>query len=525
MVRAYFQEREQVYALAAWREPWEVNYEEGFLVLDATVAEEERMRAAGFRLEVDLALTRSLGRPPKVETAQTSGIPGYACYRTVEETLATAAGLATIYPQLATWVDAGDSWKKSIAGETGYDIQVLRLTNLAVPGPKPGLFIMSSLHAREYAPAELNTRFAEYLLANYEVDADVTWLLDYHTIHLLFQANPDGRKQAETGLLWRKNVNELYCSPDSISQGADLNRNFPFQWGCCNGSSTNACSEIYRGPSPASEPETRAVASYVRAHFLDQREPELTAPAPPTASGVFLDVHSYGEWVLWPWGFTDLPAPNGQSLTTLGRRLAYFNDYYPSQASGLYPTDGTTDDFAYGELGLAAYTFEVGTAFFQDCATFEEQIWPQNLPALLYAAKVARAPYLLPAGPVVRTLVLQPISGTTTFTLTGKVDDGRYSIQNGIEPVQAIAGARYFLDLPPWVRGALPLPLAALDGSFDSGVEVVSATVDVGSLAPGRHTLFLQGQDADGNWGAVSALFLEVERTFSERVYIPLVSR
>ena len=49
--------------------------------------------------------------------------------------------------------------------------------------------------------------------------------------------------------------------------------------------------------------------------------------------------------------------------STLGRKLAYWNGYTPEQAIGLYPTDGTTTDFVYGELGIAAYTFELGTAF------------------------------------------------------------------------------------------------------------------------------------------------------------------
>ncbi len=58
---------------------------------------------------------------------------------------------------------------------------------------------MSAVHAREYATAELNTRFAEYLIDNYGTNADATWLLDHHEFHFLLQSNPDGRKQAETG--------------------------------------------------------------------------------------------------------------------------------------------------------------------------------------------------------------------------------------------------------------------------------------------------------------------------------------
>lgn len=66
----------------------------------------------------------------------------------------------------------------------------------------------------------------------------------------------------------------------------------------------------------------------------------------------------------------------------------------PSRSKQLafYPTDGTTDDFAYGELGLAAYTFELGTSFFQSCSYFENNLVTWNIPALVYAAKAAQAP-------------------------------------------------------------------------------------------------------------------------------------
>ena len=128
---------------------------------------------------------------------------------------------------------------------------------------------------------------------------------------------------------------------------------------------------------------------YLRAIFPDQRGPNLTDPGPADATGVYIDLHSYAQLVLWPWGFTSTTAPNATALQTLGRKFAYWNSYTPQQAIGLYPTDGTTDDTAYGELGVAAYCFEVGTAFFQSCTSFTNTVWPNNLPPLIYAAKVA----------------------------------------------------------------------------------------------------------------------------------------
>jgi carboxypeptidase T len=96
---------------------------------------------------------------------------------------------------------------------------------------------------------------------------------------------------------------------------------------------------------------------------------------------------------------TTAPSPNASALQTLGRKFAYFNRYTPQQSNVLYGTDGDTTEYAYGTLGIAAYTFELGAAFFQACSNFDGTIYPSNLPALIYAAKVARTPYQTPLGP------------------------------------------------------------------------------------------------------------------------------
>ncbi|KAA0189471.1 hypothetical protein HAZT_HAZT010743 [Hyalella azteca] len=58
--------------------------------------------------------------------------------------------------------------------------------------------------------------------------------------------------------MWRKNRSKAnrYC------YGVDLNRNFGYKHGG-SGSSSNPCSEIYRGPSAFSEPESQALKKAV----------------------------------------------------------------------------------------------------------------------------------------------------------------------------------------------------------------------------------------------------------------------
>ena len=540
MVRAWFGSDDAIREVASWGDHFQTDRKLGFLRLLADPERLEQLRALGFFVEVDATSTGLLRRAEEANRlaaealargeAPQAGIPGFSCYRTVEETFATAQAIVAAHPTLATWIDVGDSWDKVTAGgPAGYDMRVLKLTNSAVPGPKPILFATSAIHAREYTTAELATRFAEQLVNGYGVDADATWLLDQHEIHLLLQTNPDGRKQAEAGDLWRKNTNQNYCGATSTSRGADLNRNFSFQWSCCGGSSSSPCDETYHGLAAGSEPEVQAVQSYLRAIFPDQRGPGYPGGAAPTdATGVYLDIHSYSDLVLWPWGATSTPTDNSVALTTLGRRFAWFTGYYPEQAIGLYPTDGTTDDFAYGDLGVAAFTFELGNNFFEACSSFEGTVLPSNLQALRYAAKVARTPYMTPAGPDALAVAVVPgvIAPGDPVTVTATLNDTHFSNANGSEPTQAIAAAEVDIDLPGttivfvdgfeagdtshWALTAWPVAMSADDGTFDETIEAASTALNTSTLPSGRHLVYVRGRDAAGNWGPVSAAFLTV---------------
>ncbi len=511
VVRIAYHSSEQVRSLAEWADVWEVDTEAGQVIIQVERADFDRLTAEGFKVWLDERHTAQLARLGIPLKGQFTGIPGFPCYRTVEETFAQAQEWVINYPNLATWTDVGDSWEKTQDPQAGWDIYVLKLTQSAIPGPKPIFFANCSIHAREYTTAPLCMNFAEMLIEGYGVDADATWILDHHEVHLMPITNPDGRKMAETGLSWRKNTDNDFCS-NTNSRGVDLNRNFDFQWGCCGGSSGSECSTTFRGPSPASEPELQTLEAYLQSIFPDQRPDDLTTPAAADATGVAIDIHASGELVLWSWGFTSDTAPNGIALQTLGRKLAFYNGHTPQKGIELYVTDGTSKDFYYGTLGVAGLVYELGTQFFESCSYFENSILPGNLPSLLYAAKVARTPYLTPAGPETYGMAVpsQPSAPGDLVTVTATVDDSRYNNSNGTEPSQNIASAEVYVGLAPWETGASALPMAASDGTFDATSEGVEATIDTSGLAPGRHILYVRGSDVAGNVGAVSAVFLDL---------------
>ncbi|NEQ22084.1 MAG: DUF4347 domain-containing protein [Microcoleus sp. SIO2G3] len=458
-----------------------------------------------------------------------NAIPGYTSYRTVEETYSDLSALAEANPDIASWVDIGDSYDKvTPGGSEGYDIYALQLTNQSTNGsePKPVFYVQSAIHAREYSTTEAVTRFAEDLITSYGVDADTTWLLDNFQVHVVPILNPDGRKFAEQGYSWRKNTNPGDNSAPFPTYGVDLNRNYDFLFGQVPGGSSGDPSDLtYRGPFAFSEPESQAARDYLYNILPDQNgATDFGEPAPEQVTGLYFDVHSYGDLILAPYGVASLVPQNLKELETLGRKFGYYTGvdgeaYDVGPGYGLYDTDGTTNDWVYQEFGLPAYTLELGTAFFEDTEYFENTIVPEILPTLFYAAKSAYRPYVTAQGPETLEVTAdlgQVVAGTSSVVLSAIADDTRYDdgvvndLDSGAEPVQNIATARYSIDAPSWVSGTETYELTAADGTFDSTVETLTATIDTSGLSAGRHTIFVESQDADGNFGVPTAVFLDV---------------
>jgi hypothetical protein len=266
--------------------------------------------------------------------------------------------------------------------------------------------------------------------------------------------------------------------------------------------------------------------------FNDRRDEADDANAAPLdTSGVMITLHSYSDLVLWPWGWTEeMQAPNDEQLAQLGNKMASYNGYAAGQPGPTlgYNASGTTDDWSYGTLGIASYTFEIGPQSHPLCGGFfphfscQDTFWNLNRPALLYAAKSARAPYQLPFGPDALAVSLSEstVEAGVTITLTAQVSDTNNGGQN-------IGAASYSIDTPNWAEGAETLPMSAADGAFDSASETVTAPIDTADLTPGRHILFARGRDAEGNWGPASAAFLTIlpGEPAPLPLWLPLVQR
>ncbi len=533
VVHLYVQDREHLNAVAGELDIWETHPEDLYVVAAVTAAQYEWLESLGYRLKIDAEKTEALAMRGSLD-------PRFYYY---DDYYANANGLYVVdflqdinaaYPDVTELHDIGDAWMAGEPGEHDRDIWVLRVSNEdPTYGPiedKPAFFLFAAIHAREVAVPELAIRYINYLTegydgeGGYDLDPDVTWLVNHNVAYVLIMQNPDGHWVNEQNIsaYRRKNMDNDDGCNDPGSWGVDLNRNHSFLWGCCGGSSGDPCAQTYRGPSRGSEPETQAFQNYFATVMRDQNGPngddEIPPAAPDDTTGILISLHSYGDEVLWPWGFGGFgDPPNYTQLQTIARKFAYYNGYDPV-GSVWYDVDGSAVDWTYGKFGIPAFTFEVGSdeepcgGFFPAYGCIDgtdgmsRSFWAENKPTFLYAHKVARTPYMTAYGPDAEDVAVVPDGAPqgTPVELTATIADHRF----GGDPLGSIAAAEYFLDAPG-VDGD-GSPMAPTDGFWGEPSEEVAATIDTSDLSPGRHYILVHGQNEDGDWGPFTAVFLNV---------------
>ncbi|WP_052852083.1 M14 family metallopeptidase [Streptomyces avicenniae] len=308
------------------------------VVITAGDADVRRLRSLGYELSALPGTSAADVRP----TAPSD-------YHTYAATLAEINAVRAQYPSLVTTRVIGRSYQ-------GRDIVAVKVSaNAATDEAEPEVLFTHNQHAREHLTVEMALRTLNVLTSGYGSNARITQLLNSREVWIIPSANPDGKVyDQESGSFrsWRKNRQP---TPGSSLIGTDLNRNWNYRWGCCGGSSSSPGSETYRGPSAESGTETRVVADFVRGRRVGGVQ-QITA---------HIDFHTYGELVLWPYGYTynrtgpGLTADDAAAFEALGEEMAGSNGYTPQQSSDLYITDGSINDWLWGDQGIFSYTFEM----------------------------------------------------------------------------------------------------------------------------------------------------------------------
>ncbi|KAL7492278.1 hypothetical protein ACHAWT_001462 [Skeletonema menzelii] len=395
---------------------------------------------------------------------------------------------------------------------------------------KGKLLLTSGIHAREYTPTELVARFIDRLIDGYNnQDAQITSILKHTEIHTIIHVNPDGRYMAEQfpNSYWRKNMNPKGGCNNNDFYGVDINRNFDFLWGHASGASSNPCSDEYHGSGPNSEPETQAIVNYANRVFPESQrrsdpEKQMNDALGDEIMGMYMDIHSTGEFIYYPWGHADKNSPDDDAYQAIARKMSFKNGYdlWASGFDFLYPVSGDSSDYMYAVMGVASMGLELGFNFYENCDTFEKDVLPPNLDVLLYAASIASRPFSLAKGPDVldvRVDFNNNVDGE--IVVTAVVSDGVMVNSLSGEPDhqtggQDIVKVVLYLDVhPDDVQDEdLAWEMSPLDGEFDSSEEIVEVSLSMRELSPGRHTLHVQAIDFDQYLGPVKSISIEVAK-------------
>lgn len=231
----------------------------------------------------------------------------------------------------------------------GRDIFAVKITeNVASHNPaKPVVFFNGMHHAREVMTTEIALDIIETLTKGYATDAKIKNWIGRNEIWIVPMVNPDGNNKVWTSNnMWRKNTTGGY--------GVDINRNYPYKWATCNGSSASKTSDTYHGPSAGSEPETQAMMN-------------LVAKIKPVIS---ISYHSYSELVIYPLGCDGQRAGDREIVESVGKKLAGLlpkdsgsGSYSPGTSwELLYSVDGGDIDWYYAEHDVIPYVIEVNNS-------------------------------------------------------------------------------------------------------------------------------------------------------------------
>ena len=288
-------------------------------------------------------------------------------YRSYDESTEIFRDFQKEHPNNFKLESIGKTWEKR-------DINLITIAkDINSADKNPALFFSGTIHAREWVGHELAIEFATYILENLDTDPTIQSYLKNTTIYIVPCANPDGYEYSKNHFsFWRKNRR---VNADG-SFGVDLNRNFPVGYVKSNATTSN----VYGGPEPFSEPETRALRDFVEAHE------NIT---------IALDYHSQGNVFFPAHDFRHEDTIDTTDMNTLCANMAEEIKKISGREYGIHqgkpPTkliSGSGREF-YHSKGIISAVVEVGTRNISDYMDDMNENLREHIPALLVAVKEA----------------------------------------------------------------------------------------------------------------------------------------
>jgi hypothetical protein len=250
--------------------------------------------------------------------------PFHNSFHTTNEIYSFMDGLIAKSNGLATSITVGQTYQ----GKT------IRGVKITTPGGanKKSFIMHAGIHAREWITVSTASYLMDQLITQSSSNPDLKLLVDTFEVIIIPVLNVDGYDYTRQNRMWRKN---LQPNPGSSCQGVDLNRNWNYQWG---GAGKNPCGDDYQGSSAFNTPETKAISS-----FLSQRSPVA-----------YIDIHSFGQLWMHPYGYTCSAPPDNAKFTELGRiatgamvKAGGPQFKYGTICNTIYQASGSSVDWGY----------------------------------------------------------------------------------------------------------------------------------------------------------------------------------
>lgn len=253
--------------------------------------------------------------------------------------------------------------------------------NVSEQENEPGVLFLGAHHGDERPGYEILIYFIQYMAEYYHNTSAVHDAIDHTQIYIIPMLNPDG---VEAGTRKNKEPNHGWFGHQKTvtSIGVDINRNYEGHWPLLflrphfyGATSFNDKSDVYRGPYPFSENETKAVRQFVETHNIT----------------ISIDYHTFGELILYPWGYRILPAKDYLVLDSIGENISEFDNYTYEQSIYLYPTLGDTCDWMYATHHILAFTIELGTSYAPENPKVLHQMSVEHTKVNLYICQRAQS--------------------------------------------------------------------------------------------------------------------------------------
>ncbi|KAK8109325.1 hypothetical protein PG984_015126 [Apiospora sp. TS-2023a] len=332
--------------------------------LDVLIAPDEAAAFKGLGLDYRV-MHENLGTSISAESSasdkkegkikrQSDPLAWFDSYHNYEDHIQYFRDLHATFPNNSEMVSSGQSYQ-------GRDIFGLHLWGSGGPGTKPAVLYHGTVHAREWIAAPVVEYITLQLIRGYNAgDNQTKSFLDQYDYYIFPFVNPDGFIYTQTtDRLWRKNRQPPPSDSTNTTTclGRDINRNWEAGWDSNpRGSSTNPCSQTYRGAKPGDAPENAGLDAFVR-KVRDKQGIKL-----------YIDWHSYGQLLLFPFGYAEtLYAPELGKWTKAAsmvseaiRDASNTSTTYTFGPSGatLYATSGSAPDHVYS-VGRAEWSFTI----------------------------------------------------------------------------------------------------------------------------------------------------------------------